>query len=104
MKLTITGFVHKCEPPKKGKNNDTYYQTIVVREPSPSTELDKQTKDQYYPVMVFNKNPDLLHSFQIVGRRVEIVCYLNGKEVAGRYGMDYYLNLNLKELNFLSEK
>jgi hypothetical protein len=104
IKTTIKGFVHKVREPRKGRNNETYYQDVVIRKPARQDEfVEKRGNDDFYPVLVFSKDRSKMHTPNIIGKKVEAECYLHGKESASMEDKEltYYTQLNLKELKFI---
>ncbi len=104
VKTTIKGIVHKVRDPKKGRNNETFYQEVVIRKPAMQDEFgDKRGNDDFYPVMFFTKDRSKCYTTAIISKKVEATCYLHGKEYASteEKELSYYTQLNLKELKFI---
>jgi hypothetical protein len=103
LKVTIKGIVHKVKPAQKGKNSETWYQQIVVRKPGRTDEFgDKVSNDDFYPMTKFSKNREDFNT-DLIGKKVEVTCYLHGKETADTDNRElaYYLQLNLSELKII---
>lgn len=107
MKLEIKGIISKASNIESlGKEGKLFKMTIVISKPAPTNEFgETYGKPQHFPVEIIkNDHTAMPSSFELLNKKVNAICYLNGYEYATTSNIDgiaYGLRLNLKDLNFI---
>lgn len=102
LKQEIKGVVSHTAQPVALKNGK-FVQEIVITQPAGVDDFGQPVgKQQHYPIKVFKANREDLYSHEIRNKKVEAICYLNGREFTTSNGIGYSLQLNLKDLKILN--
>lgn len=103
IKLTFKAYVEKVHPHKQAKNGN-YFRKIVVRQPAFRNQFDEKIgEDNFFELIEFRNDQNFSDRHKLDRARVEVTCYLNGREnVDGAKGLYYTTMLRLKEIKRFS--
>lgn len=101
LKLEIKGIVSHTAQPVQLKNSK-FIQEIVITQPQGRDQFGEPVgKQQDYAIKVYKADLSDLYQSDIMNKKVEATCYLNGREFTTDKGIGYSLQLNLKDLKIL---
>lgn len=104
MIVKIRGLLTRVDSPQNFKNGQGQYQNIQVTKPPYRDEYGEvKGKEKVYPIVLFNKQITNLKLTDKVGRKVDVDAYLNSNEYQTENGVEYSLNLKLKDIVVLAE-
>ena len=100
MKIEFKGYIKSVMSPVDRKG--TLVQDIVIRIPERKDEFETVvSKEQFYPMALMREKIDEYKLQYLIGKKVMVTGYLNGREIVTQSGIQYGLSLVVKEIKFL---
>lgn len=104
MKLEIKGTITYATPVESiGKQNPLFKMEVVVSKAPPTNEFGEHYgKTQHYIMQIIKNDQAAMPQHKdLLNKKVNAICYLNGYEYLTDNNIQYGLRLNLKELTFI---